>query len=62
MGDEARLGVEVRLGRAVIVEVVSRQVGEDGGVEGDALHAPLIERMGRHLHGHAPHAGVHQLA
>ena len=63
--EEQALGGEVVLHGLVVVEVVAREVGEDGDVEGDADHAALIERvagnLGDELGGAARHAFGHQL-
>jgi len=48
--EEARLRGDVRVDRAVIVEVVLRQVGEARDRETGAVDAVLIERMRRHFH------------
>src|SRR5205809_3480577 len=40
----------------MVVEVVARQVGEDGGAEHESLHPSLIEAVGGHLHRRAARA------
>src|SRR2546430_13714640 len=42
--------------RSMVVEVVARQVGEDGGAEHESLHPSLIEAVGGHLHRRAARA------
>ena len=56
--EEPRLRLEVRLHRAVEVQVVLRQVREDRDVEHDAVHAVLLERVRRHLQRRPPDASV----
>ena len=41
------LRIEIRRHRAVVVEMILRQIGEDRGAEGEPVHAMLIERMRR---------------
>ena len=41
--EQARLGRSVRFHRAVIVEMVARQVGEDRHIDAGAIHAPLLD-------------------
>ncbi len=43
--EEQALGGEVVFHRLVVVEVVAREVGEDGDIEGNSGHAALIERV-----------------
>ncbi len=47
--EQPRLGRAVGFERAVVVEVVARQVGEHGGVEVHARDALLVERVRRHF-------------
>ncbi len=56
--EEPRLRLEVRLHRAVEVQVVLRQVREDRDVEHDAVHTALLERVRRHLQRRPPDASV----
>jgi hypothetical protein len=49
--EEHCLRLEVLLHRAVVVEVVVTEVGEDRDVEMDALDPCLDQRVARHLHG-----------
>ncbi len=60
--DEPRLGGEVLLHRAVVVQVVAREVGEGRRREAHPLHALLLQRMRRHLHRDRAHPGIDQLA
>ena len=53
-GEELCLGCAVRRHRAVVVEMVARQVGEHRYRKGNAVHAALIEPVGRHFH----HRGI----
>ena len=48
--EELHLGLEVLLHRAVVVEMVLREVGEDGGGKRQAMSAMLIERVRRNFH------------
>ncbi len=48
--EELRLRRAVGRHRAVIVEMVAREIGEQRDVEGDAVDAALIETVRRHLH------------
>ena len=50
----------VALERAVIVQVIARQVGEDRGIEAHAIDTMLVERMRRHFHRETSHACVAQ--
>src|SRR5439155_1474355 len=43
---ELRLGAEIVVEGLVVVEVVARQVGEEGRAEHEAVHASLIEAVG----------------
>ena len=43
--EEKAFGGEVLFHRAVVVEMVAREVGEDGDVEWDASSAALVERV-----------------
>ena len=54
--EEARLGIAVGVERHVKVEVVLRQVGEDGDVEFDAVRPVQGQRVGGDFHGDARHA------
>ena len=56
--EEARLGREVVLHRAVEVEVVLRQVRERRRREAHAVDPVQLERVRRHLHRAGPVAGV----
>ena len=56
--EEPRLGLEVRIHRAVVVEMVLRQVREDRRIEHDAVDPLLLERMRRHLERRTSNAGV----
>ena len=47
--EEKPLGGEVLLHRLVIVEVVAREIGEDGDVERNAESAALVESRGSRL-------------
>ena len=44
--EQAEFGCGVGLHVGVIIQVIAAQVGKHGGVEQEARHAPLIERMG----------------
>ncbi len=44
------LGRGIRVDRAVVVEVVLGEIGEDRGVEGDALDSLLVDPVGRDFH------------
>ena len=57
--DEPGFGREVSLERLVIVEVVAREVGENGGLKHEAIDAALIETVGRHFHRDAGRAAVY---
>ena len=52
------LGAVVRVHRAVIVQMIAREVREHDGVELDAIHATLIEGMRGDLHRDPRHAPV----
>ena len=56
--EQAPLGREVVLHVGVVVEVVAREVGEEGRREAGARHAPLHERVGGDLHRAGGVAGV----
>ena len=45
----------------MIVEVVTRKIGEHGEVEIQRSHPPLLQTMGRNLHGHGTCACLFQL-
>ena len=45
--EEQTLGGEVLLHRPVVVEMIAREIGEDGDVEGDAGGAALVEAVAR---------------
>ncbi len=47
--EEKSLGGEVFLHRLVVVEVVAREIGEDGDVERDAVSPALVERVARNF-------------
>ena len=47
---QLQLGGEVRLHRAVIVEMIAREVGEDARREGEAVEPALVEAVRRCLH------------
>ena len=53
--EQPRLGGAVAVHRAVIVEMIAREVGEHRGLEPHGTHARLVERMRgdfhRHVHG-----------
>ena len=49
--EELHLRLEILLHRAVVVEMVLREVREDGGGKRQAMSAMLIERVGGDLHG-----------
>ena len=57
--EQRRLGPEVVLQVGVEVEVVLRQVGEDGHVEAGPRHPAQAERVARHLHRGGRHAALH---
>ncbi len=63
--EEQALGGEVVLHGLVVVEVVAREIGEDGHVEVDSGHASLVERVARDFGDEfgcaARHAFGHQL-
>ena len=61
-GEQHRFRVAVGLGRAVVIEVVVGEVGENGGGEALAADALLDERVARHLHRARGAAVVHHLA
>ena len=44
------LGGEILFHRAVVVEMIAREIGKDGDVEGNAVNALLLERMGGDFH------------
>ncbi len=48
--EQLALGVAVGLHAAVVIQMVTAEVGEHGTVELDAFDAPLIEGMGGHFH------------
>ena len=50
--EQAGLGLEVRLHRAVVVEVVAAEVGEHGHGEAGAVDPVQVEGVRRDLHGH----------
>ncbi len=52
-GEQARLGRAVVLHGAVVVEVITGEVGEHRGVEAHAVDARLVEGVGGHFHAHA---------
>ena len=52
------LGRAVLFHRAVIIEMVAREIGEHGNVELDAVDTVLIERVRRHFHGDVRRAGI----
>ena len=57
---ETDFGSEVVLHAAVVVEVVLSEIGEDGGLEGEAVGALLVEGVGGDFHGAAAAAvGAH---
>ena len=56
--EELRLRCEVRLDRAVEVEVVDPEVRVDDDREGGSVDAMQVERMRGHLHRHGVEAGV----
>ena len=47
--EQAQLGLEIGVQRAVIVEVVARQVGEGAGGEADAVQALLLDAVATRL-------------
>ncbi len=49
--EQALLGGEIRFHGAVKIQVVAGQVGEDRGVEGQAVHASQLQRVRRDFHG-----------
>ena len=49
-GEELRLRRAVGRHRAVVVEMVAREVGEQRDVERDAVDAALVEAVRRHFH------------
>ena len=57
--EQRRLGPEVVLQVGVEVEVVLRQVGEDGHVEAGTRHPAQAERVARHLHRGGGHPALH---
>jgi hypothetical protein len=59
---ELRLRLEVRVHRTVIVEMIARQVREDGDVERDAVGATLLQRVRRYFHRDATNADVGERA
>ena len=60
--DEQRLGREVRLHRAVIVEMIAREVREHRRLEREPFDASLMQRVRRRLHRHGAHAAIVQRA
>ena len=50
--EKLALGLEVLLHRLVIIEMILREICEDGGVEFDRARAMLHERMAGDFHGH----------
>jgi hypothetical protein len=53
LGEEPQLGVEIGLHRAVVVEVILREIGEGRRAGADRLHPPLVQPVGGRLHRHA---------
>ena len=49
--EQLLLGREVGFHRAVKIQVIAREIGEDGGVEAQAVHAPQLQRVRGDLHG-----------
>ena len=50
--EQPDLGGAVGLHRTVVVEVVTGEIGEDGGMDAGTLHAPLHQPDRRGFHGH----------
>ena len=58
--EQLGLRSSVALERAVIVQVIARQVGEHRGIEAHPVDAVLVERVRRHFHRETSHACVAQ--
>ena len=43
--NSTRFALEIILHRAVVIEMVAREIGEDGNVKRDAKNALLLERV-----------------
>ncbi len=56
--EQALLGLEVRLHRSVVVEMILREVGEGGGLEAQERGALLVQRVGGDLHHRRVAAGA----
>jgi len=59
--EQPRLGRAVAVHRAVIVEMIAREIGEHRGVEPHGAHARLVERMRGDFHRHVRGAFAAQL-
>ncbi|MNN12152.1 hypothetical protein D3C81_1251350 [compost metagenome] len=60
-GEQLGLGGLVRLHAAVVIEVVAGKVGHHRDVERQRSDTPLLQRMGRHFHGHGLGAALFQV-
>jgi hypothetical protein len=49
--EQTGLGRAVCLHVTVVVEMIAREIGEHGEIEGDAIHASLVERVRGNFHG-----------
>ena len=61
LNEQFRLRFEVIFHRAVIIEMVLRQISEDSDVPLEAAYALLRQRVGRNLHGRGTTTGVRDL-
>ncbi|MCY1413273.1 hypothetical protein D9M71_287010 [compost metagenome] len=59
--EQARLGVFVGLHAAVVIEVITGQVGHHRDVECQGGDPALVQGMGRHFHGHGLGPGLLQV-
>src|SRR6266550_3856504 len=60
--EQARFCLHVPFHRAVIVEMVTRKVGEHCDIELESVDPPLIETMRGNLHRNRAHAAIRQLS
>ncbi len=60
-GEQAPLGGEVLVEVAVVIEVVAREVGEDGDLKLQTTYALLRQRVRRDFHHRFAHAHPHAL-
>ena len=57
-GEQLGLGCAISLHAAVVIEVITRQVGEHRNVELQCGDTALVQTMGRHFHGHGAGTGL----